>query len=82
MNTKDNRIAAHLQDMAGAVDRTFEKLVGSRVNFSIIVWAEEGETDKFQYVANVPREDVLRCMKEVIRRWEAGTPHAKPSQLN
>jgi len=71
MSERDVKIGMHMQEIASVIDHLIEGLIGERAPFSLLIWPES-KMDRFQYVANCPREDVLRVMKDAVARWEAG----------
>ena len=64
-------VSARLQGIAKQVDQIVEDAVGEKSGFILLVWAG-GEVN---YVGtDKDRTKVIRAMREIIAKWEAGTP--------
>ena len=66
----DLRVSRHLQWVAGVVETLLSKLAGEPVKFSLLIWSD----GRAQYVSNAEREGCTTAMRELLARWDEGTP--------
>ncbi len=76
------KLTGQLQNVAAKLDQLLEHAAGEHVYFSLHIWpagqdgADAGGHGSMLYVSNATREDVVRCMRDVIKQWEAGNDGA------
>ena len=73
------RVSVELQTLAKAIDRHLELTTGEKHGFFLFVYAG-GEVNYVSSDGDRPR--VAKAMREIIAKWEAGTPDTPAHQRN
>jgi hypothetical protein len=85
MDAFDLKLSRKMQKLLRRVEQFAEKEMGEPMGLALIVFpftrpGEPPRIAEYQYVSNVPRAHMRRCLRAVVDKWDAGVPDVPPHQ--
>lgn len=78
MSQASIKVSQELQAIAAELEARLRAVAGTSVGFSLFVWTE----GRSNYIANVPRKEVVGVLEAHIQGWKKGAPDVPAHKVN